>query len=202
MVVHHLIYPLSAGAGIRPAIFNIYFSALFVFGVFSHGGRTWPRRLILLFGATTLATGLANAYAPPSPYLGLALYLSVIPYHGVMIWTLVRFTFSGQKVLTETVLAATTLYLVIGSVFTAIYGVIEWIVPGSFTTPAGGPVEWQEMLYFSFVTLTTLGFGDITPAKYHAQAFVTFEAVVGVLYTVILLSRLVGLHETRPTPPT
>jgi voltage-gated potassium channel Kch len=49
---------------------------------------------------------------------------------------------------------------------------------------------------FSYVTLTTVGYGDITPQGFYAQSLVIFEAVIGVLYTVILLSRLVGLQAS------
>ena len=52
------------------------------------------------------------------------------------------------------------------------------------------------MVYFSYVTMTTVGYGDITPVGFYAQSFVTFEAVGGTLYSVLLLSRLVGMHAS------
>ena len=61
----------------------------------------------------------------------------------------------------------------------------------------GAEVQWQQLLYDSYVTLTTLGYGDILPVSFYAQAFAAFEAITGTLYTVLLLSRLVGLHAAR-----
>ncbi|MGF1471280.1 MAG: ion channel [Rubrobacteraceae bacterium] len=52
------------------------------------------------------------------------------------------------------------------------------------------------LLYFSCIALTSLGYGDITPAKLYAQSFAAFEPIIGVVYTVVLLSRLVGMQET------
>ncbi|MFC6487470.1 potassium channel family protein [Nitratireductor sp. GCM10026969] len=75
------------------------------------------------------------------------------------------------------------------------FALIEWLAPGSFAASSGDEITWQKMVYYSYITLTTLGYGDITPVGTYAQAFASFEAVLGVLYTVILLSRLVGLYS-------
>ena len=77
------------------------------------------------------------------------------------------------------------------------FGLLLWLEPGAFVSSSGADVEWQQLLYYSYVTLTTLGYGDIVPVGFHAQAFAAFEAIIGTLYTVILLSRLVGLHASR-----
>lgn len=195
VLLHNLIYPLSAGDGAQPLLFYLVFSTIFVAAVFALGGGRVARWAIAIFGAAVLASGVANSYTPSSA-TALALYLAVIAYHGVMIGVLARYTFAADKVMTEVILAATSLYLILGSAFTALYGLVEWIAPGSFVASSGAAVEWQQLLYYSYVTLTTLGYGDITPVGFYAQALAAFEAVVGVLYTVVLLSRLVGLHAS------
>lgn len=119
------------------------------------------------------------------------MFVTSILYHVVMIIVLCIYTFAARQVFTETLLAATSLYLVLGSGFAAIFALIEWLQPGSFTSSAGAVASWQELLYFSYITLTSLGYGDILPVKYYAQAF---EAIIGVLYSVLLLSQLVGMH--------
>lgn len=88
------------------------------------------------------------------------------------------------------------LYLIIGSAFAAVFALIEVLMPGSFVSASGKPLDWQQLLHFSYVTITSLGYGDILPTGFHAQAFVAFEPIIGVLCTVILLSRLVGMHTT------
>ncbi|MGB3542552.1 potassium channel family protein [Rubrivirga sp.] len=196
LVVHNLVYPLSGAGGIWPAAFYAFFASLFVTAVFGMTRSRWARASIAATGLAVLAAGLANSYAPGS-LTPAALFVSVIAYHAVAIAVLARYVFQAEQVFTEVVLAATSLYLVIGSVFTAIFGLIEWLAPGSFASASGAGVEWQEFLYFSYVTLTSLGYGDILPVGYYAQAFAAFEAVVGVLYTVVLLSRLVSMYQTR-----
>lgn len=61
----------------------------------------------------------------------------------------------------------------------------------------GIEITWQHLLYFSCVTLTSVGYGDITPAKFYAQSFAAFEAIIGVVFTAVLFSRLVGLYGSE-----
>ncbi len=76
--------------------------------------------------------------------------------------------------------------------------VAEKLREGRRELSSGVPINWQQLFYYSYVTLTTVGYGDITPQGFYAQSFAIFEAMIGVLYTVILLSRLVGLQTSTP----
>ena len=144
------------------------------------------------------AAGIANSYAPSSA-AALAVYLTSIVHHLVILIVLTRYTFAKREVFTEVILAATSLYLILGSVFAAIYGLIFWFDPNAFTSATGGAVGWQQLLYYSYVTLTTLGYGDVLPVGHVAQSMAAFQAIAGTLYTVLLLSRLVGMHTARPS---
>ncbi len=76
-----------------------------------------------------------------------------------------------------------------------IFSVLEIIHPGSFAI-GEGQIEVGRLLfiYYSFVTITTLGYGDITPLTAPANAFSSIEAVTGQIYLVVLVARLVGMH--------
>jgi len=76
-----------------------------------------------------------------------------------------------------------------------VYSVLESIHPGSFAT-GEGQIEGGRRLYiyYSFVTITTLGYGDITPTTDLASTFSFLEAVIGQLYLAVLIARLVGVH--------
>lgn len=88
------------------------------------------------------------------------------------------------------------LYLIAGFVWAYLYIFQDLIVPGSFNGINASILHEQllEFAYFSFVTLTTLGYGEITPAASFARAFVTLEAIFGQLYVAILVAALVGIH--------
>ena len=91
---------------------------------------------------------------------------------------------------------AIAVYLLLAVLFAVTYGVIAGLADGAFTM-AGGErpaAGWGGFLYFSLVTLTTVGFGDITPVHAMARSFTTLEALVGQLYPAILIARLVSLE--------
>ena len=195
IVLHNLIYPLSTVGGAGPLVFYAVYASIFVVGTWLLTGERRWRTAAAVTGAAVFAAGVINSYAGSS--LGaLSVYLTSIAYHAVIIVVLARYTFTARTVMTEVILAATSLYLVLGSAFAAVFGLLLWLEPGAFVASSGADVEWQQLLYYSYVTLTTLGYGDIVPVGFHAQAFAAFEAIIGTLYTVILLSRLVGLHAS------
>lgn len=196
ILIHNLTYPLSAAGAIWPALFYGFYAAIFVVATWALTDNQILRVFVGSAGLAVFMAGLLNSYAP-SNEAALAVYLTSIAYHLGMVVVLARYTFGARTVMTDVLISATSLYLVIGSGFAAVLALIEWCVPGSFVASSGVAIDWQQMVYFSYVTLTTLGYGDITPVGFYAQSFVAFEAIGGTLYTVMLLSRLVGLHASR-----
>lgn len=95
----------------------------------------------------------------------------------------------------ETVVGAIDVYLLIGLVFWAVYSTIAAHSPNEFFNQVHHPSP-NQMLYFSFVTLTTLGYGDLTPATDLGRALVVFEAIIGQIFLVTLVARLVALFGT------
>lgn len=111
---------------------------------------------------------------------------------------------SSGKVTTNRIMGAACVYLMLGGIWAYFYSILEIFVPGSFhfsgayglvadRTHPGLPV----FSYFSMVTLTTLGYGDITPANPQAAALATMEAIIGQLYIAIIIARLVGLQASE-----
>lgn len=97
------------------------------------------------------------------------------------------------------ILGAICLYLLMGLIWAVVYTLIELNFPTSFTN-IKGTSEWftlfPNFIYFSFVTITTLGFGDISPLLPMSKVIVYLEAVVGQFYLAILVASLVGSHMT------
>ncbi|MBD8511955.1 potassium channel family protein [Photobacterium sp. WH77] len=195
ILLHNLTYPLSVAGGIWPAVFYCFYAVIFVAATWALTGDVWLRGFVAVSGLAVLMAGLNNSYLP-SQSAALAVFLTSIVYHLAMVVVLALYTFRARTVMADVVLSATSLYLVIGSGFAAIFALIEWVAPGSFIVSSGAIINWQQMVYYSYITLTTLGYGDITPVGFYAQAVASLEAVIGVLYTVILLSRLVGLYAS------
>jgi len=91
----------------------------------------------------------------------------------------------GSKVTIETLYGAISVYLLIGLTYTSIYALIEIITPGSFNLiNSQGTIhafKVDELIYYSYTTLTTLGYGDIRPITSHARTFAISEAIIGQL---------------------
>jgi hypothetical protein len=124
--------------------------------------------------------------------------LSMLAFLLIVLWWVYR----GGPVTGHRVRGAIAAYLLLAVCFSFAYDLIEVVHPGSFTFPAGSPQDIQTrstlFLYFSVVTLTTVGFGDIAAVHPVARSLVMVEALIGTLYPAILLARLVTLQmETR-----
>jgi hypothetical protein len=96
----------------------------------------------------------------------------------------------------ETVLGAICVYVLLGIAFAGIFAGINDIDNGRFFVQTHIPT-FIDFLYFSFVVLTTLGFGDLTPKADVARVVVTFEALIGQVFLVTLVARLVALYGTE-----
>lgn len=122
----------------------------------------------------------------------------------VMLTTIIR----ARTVTLDMIFGTACAYLLFGTAWAFCYVGLEAVMPGSFNMPMGDVINWQKgdffhFLYFSFVTLTTLGYGDITPATSPAQMICSLEALFGQLYLAILVARMVGLHimDEQAAPP-
>jgi hypothetical protein len=91
---------------------------------------------------------------------------------------------------------AAAVYLLIAATWAGSFELIETVAPGSFTgLNADDVTRWNQLVYFSLTTLTTLGYGDINPINSFARLWATLEAALGILYVAILVARLVAIYR-------
>ena len=120
---------------------------------------------------------------------------------------LLRHILRTNQVTTEILFAVASTYLLFALIWAMAYGIIEALDPEAFSVPLGGEGPgWLSgvtgksdghLTYFSFVTLTTLGYGDIAPASDLARLLAMMEATLGQLFLVIVVARLVSLHAMQ-----
>lgn len=106
---------------------------------------------------------------------------------------------AARRVDTEVLAAAISAYILMGIGWAVVFTILESISPGSLNLKDNtGEDPWNTILYFSFATLTTLGYGDVAPLSLVARAWATIEAMGGTLYLAILIARLVSLYRADP----
>ena len=130
---------------------------------------------------------------PPPVFLvaGLALIAFVVA-------NLLRFVLRAPSVNTEVLCASISAYLMLGLLWTVAYWLVAQVTPNAFAFSTG-PKETMSgfnAFYFSFITLSTVGYGDITPVPRIARWLAATEAMTGLLYVTVLIARLVSLYST------
>ncbi len=103
---------------------------------------------------------------------------------------------TAKEVVLDVIYGSAAVYLLLAVTWAVVYGIIEQLAPGSFAlkeSASGG--RWIQLLYYSFVTQTTLGYGDVTPLSPVAQIWSALEATLGVFYLGILVARLVSIYR-------
>jgi hypothetical protein len=135
-------------------------------------------------------------------YLEFVAYMVAVLFFLDMIYLISRALLVEQtRVTGDTLWAAINIYLLFGMMFAFLYSAVLALHPGAF---AGGILEndsldiTQSMVYYSFVTMTTLGYGDITPKIQVAATLAYVQALIGQLYVAILIARLVSMYSSQP----
>ena len=158
--------------------------------------------LVFVLIAGALGLRFASLEDGRAPLFNWALLLHALVYISVL-FLLLRYVFGPEVMDGDRLWGAASAYLMIGILWCFVYALVELEQSQTFLvrgTPSN--LELIELLYFSFSTLTTLGFGDIVPISRAAQMAAIFEGIVGTLFLAILIAKLVGVYPpTVQIPP-
>jgi hypothetical protein len=162
-------------------------------------GRTMLSFLVvLLLVGAAIALRFASMDAGRAAMFNWSLLLYALVYFSVLV-LLLRYVFGREVIDADRLWGAAAAYLMIGILWCFVYALIELERSQTFLVRgAAEKLELTELLYFSFSTLTTIGFGDIVPITRGAQVAAILEGIVGTLFLAILIAKLVGVYP----PPT
>lgn len=190
LIVIFVIPPLLPPGSGRRLPGEVAYALLLISGVLALGDRKLTRRVLMPVAVTTLTVNLGTWALPvPEPWvLGTSL-LSLLLFLVVVLGQTLR----AGPITFHRIQGAVAAYLLLGILWAHAYALVAHLRPGAFSgslSPADGP---RAFLYFSFVTLTTVGYGDVLPVHPAARSLAILEAVTGPLYLAILVARLVSL---------
>ena len=141
--------------------------------------------------------GIWSYYWLQSIVIVMAAQICGVFFVGYAIMCLIRFILNEKEVTKEIIYASVVVYLLLAITWAFVYLILEFFHQGSFSYPAGQIPDFFHFLYFSFVTITTLGYGDVLPLTQEASALAILEAVTGQMYLVVVVAWLVGMHVSR-----
>jgi hypothetical protein len=199
-----VLYPMVEVGVIRRFWLDVVFAAFLGIGALFVFEPRPIARLFLVFLGGAVAVSLVDHFFASSWLSAFRSLLTLLATALLGTLLLARVMRDGRMNLNR-IMGAIGSYLLIGIIFTQAYRLLAGFVPGAFAvggTPADFDLISQKLSYFSFITLTSTGYGDITPIHPYARSLATMEALAGNLFLTVLVARLVGQeidwrHEQR-----
>src|SRR5579862_9809040 len=198
-----VIAPLQANGVIAGRYFGLIFAAVLIPAAFMLAANWYAAgamvlAILLIAVASEMEfrdSTIVDVYLDAIAWLIAGLTLSAV---------VARAVFGPGKVTFHRIVGGILLYLTIGLTFVALFGLVALNVSNAFKgleSVEGNFAIAGNLIYFSFVTLTTIGYGDIVPLHPYARGLANLEAVIGQLYPATLLARLVTLEITSAKSP-
>lgn len=201
LVVLLVALPLLEGTPGSGRRFPLLFCLVLFAAVYVHRTQRWTLWLAALLGAGAIVT-LAIADSSGSSTARVASHLLGLGLLGLTTLLLLNSLVKAQEVEVDTLVGGICVYLLVGLCFALVYQLMIDLSPDALVS--GGEVLGAtihdsskmsaRLLYFSFITLTTVGYGDITPHGEIAEMLSASEAIIGQLYLAIFIARMMGLH--------
>lgn len=189
------------------ALTNLSFAAIGVAGAWLLSDAKSLSRKVIGVSSSAVVVGIALGKLLPEAMLGgaripiglLLLTFTLILYAccGALMLSAM---FKAREVTHQLIISAVNLYIILGMFYAHIYTILDWLHPESFALKALERESTSHFIYFSFVTLATLGYGDITPKTEFAQRLAITEAIMGQFYGSLVVAYLLNVflgHRIR-----
>lgn len=199
------LYPFLGGYRVLGWIFDIILFAVVVSALQSVYSRGAIYRLGWALGILTFCFGFLGRSAGIEAAYPMSIGLRSV-FFAYLIIGICSDIFRREEVTFDAVMGASCVLVLLGLTFGSVFALLEWITPGSFSIPAvaaaapplhGRTTVEFDLVYFSFVTLTTTGYGDIVPVSPPVRGLAAVEGLLAQLYLTIMIARLVGLEIAR-----
>jgi Ion channel len=190
LIVAFVLPPLVPPSSGRSLAGDLVYALLLISGVQALAERRVTRVLLVPVAVATIAVDLGSWVLPvPAPWVqGMGL-LSLL----LLLIVVLGQTLRSGPVTFHRIQGAVAAYLLLGVIWAYAYTLVAGLRPGAFSGPVSPGDGPRAFFYFSFVTLTTVGYGDVLPVHPLARSLANLEAVTGSLYLAILVARLVSL---------
>lgn len=197
IVVYWAVTPLLQGFFGLVILTDLFFSAALISAIWAVAQVR--RQAVVAAGlALPMFISIWLLYFGPRPVLLMIGSVFEVLFFGYTAWLILSAVLRAPAVSREIIAASIVVYMFLGLIWAGLYSILELLQPGSFTISGAvaGPTS-RPFAYFSYTTLTTLGYGDIAPLSGSARALSTLEALIGQIYLAVLIARLVGIYAAQ-----
>ena len=185
---------VAFGAGRDPRILlDITGVAIPLFALAAITERRRDRRIAVVLAALAIAFSGGGLSGVRPGGFDVGPLLAVV-FSAYATWRMLVRIIRSERVTSDVLAGALATYIMAGLAFAVVYGVSTNLRPQAFLTASGAPASFPDLVYFSFVTLMTIGFGDVTPAGPIVRAVVITEGLFGVVFTTIVMASLVAAY--------
>ena len=171
---------------------RILLGTIVISGLFAADFSKAAFRMLFAIGTLVLMVTTINVFFPEVRVLRVLTFLLNTLFFIFVTIALVSHVVRARKVYGSTILCAINSYLLIGLIFSILALILDGFNPGSFTQIDPFKEGFSAFVYYGFVTLSTLGYGDITPTTDVARSLSIFTALFGQLYLVIIMALIIG----------
>jgi hypothetical protein len=195
VVMMFVLAPLASTGALPPLMVDVCRLALAAAAVILLAHNRWVSIAITVTFVVSLALTISLRSGSAATIVELERFAAVTAFDIAIAWAVANVAFGAGKVSAHRIMGAIILYLSIALVFANAYRTCALLLRGSFSGLDIGQENFVgDTLYFSLSTLTTTGFGDITPLHPLVRSIANLESVIGQLFPATLLARLVTLH--------
>lgn len=195
------VFPYFEKTEIGATILVVLFTAVLLSGIYAVSYDVRYVAVGLLLAIPTFILGWSNAFTPKTA-TELAWMAFMIVFLVYTLAVVLRHIFSAASVSIDEIYGAISVYVMIGLAFGITYHLLNTFVPGSFKFNVGADTM-SSLIYLSFATISTVGFGDITPLSAVARSISIIEMIIGATYVAVLIGTLIntsrdGARENDP----
>ncbi|MEI2721927.1 MAG: potassium channel family protein [Gemmatimonadales bacterium] len=190
-------YPLTLYmGGLGNLLFLLAYTLMFVIGVLVTSEDKKHFIQTSIAAIVWMVCAVVSFFAPSSDSATIISQVAIIPAQLLMTIALLRYIYTSKVVNANVMMTAITVYIFIAAMFTPLYVIVSRLDVNAFVDNGLGVApQWQQLVYFSFVTLATLGYGDVLPLNAWARSLATMEGMLGVLYIALIMGRLIGVYS-------
>ena len=198
IILMMVLRPAMGGIVRLTILTDILFTAVLISGLWAASQKREIFLVALLMAIPALVLGWVP-YFVKLPFLWILSRVFLAIFLAVMMISLLSHIRKAKEVTADLIMGAASTYFLIGLFWAFIFFFIETVSPGSFRLEGSWADMQSQLIYYSFVTLATVGYGDITPASMIARSYSVLEAIIGQLYLTVLVAGLVGLRISQST---